>query len=356
MRPALLPHLRRLWRDHRSLQLGTDPRRATVLEFAEPASARFLDLLDGTRTESQIITDAALCGVPVEHSRALLRDLHSIGLLVDEYALVPRGMPTSKRQRLAREAAALALSRLDDGRPSVGPPSPADILRRRAATHVMVAGHGPLGATIAAGLAQAGIGHVDPALDGWTTPADALIGGFLAADDNRSRASAAADAVRRAAPEVDVSPLRSGTAGLLVMVGARAPNALAARGFRDRGIPRLDVTIRDGVVMVGPLVVPGTRPCARCLELHRTDRDPAWPVLAAQLATARDTPEPCAVSTALAGAAYAIMEVLDFVDGRNPRTRGAAVEIATADRPRRRSWPPHPGCDCARGARPGRRG
>jgi hypothetical protein len=364
MRPVLLPHLRRLWRDARSLQLGTDPSRATVLEFADPAMARFLDLLDGRRTEGQVVDDAARCGLPADQSRAVLRDLRSSGLLIGAHTLLPRGLPDQKRQRLAREAAALALSRLDPPPAPASPTvdadaavrTPADILRRRAATHVLVAGHGPLSATIAAGLASAGIGHIDPALDGWTSPSDALIGGFLPTDVDRSRASAAADAVRRVAPDVDVSPVRSGTGCVLVQVGSRGANALAARGFRERGVPRLDVVIRDGVVIVGPLVVAGGSPCARCLDLHRSDRDPAWPMVAAQLVTARDTPEPCTVATALAGAACAIAEVLDFVDERAGRTRGATVEITGAGRLRRRSWAPHPACDCVRFGRVASRG
>ncbi len=49
-RLALVPGLRRLWRDRQTVQFGTDPRRAVVLEFADPALARVLDLLDGSRT------------------------------------------------------------------------------------------------------------------------------------------------------------------------------------------------------------------------------------------------------------------------------------------------------------------
>ena len=48
MRLTLLPNLRLLWRDPRTLQFGTDPTRAVVLEFSDPVAARVLDLLDGS--------------------------------------------------------------------------------------------------------------------------------------------------------------------------------------------------------------------------------------------------------------------------------------------------------------------
>jgi bacteriocin biosynthesis cyclodehydratase domain-containing protein len=222
------------------------------------------------------------------------------------------------------------------------------MMRRRAAAQVLVAGHAWLGALVASALAGAGVGHVDPALDGWTQAGDAAIGGLLPADTHRSRASAAADAVRRAAPETRIAPLRAGTATFVVRVGLRPGSALATRGVRERGSPRLDVYLRDGLVVVGPLVVPGGSPCGQCLELHRRDRDPAWPALAAQLATGREGVEACAVTTALAGAAYAVAEVLAYLDGRPVHTFGAMVEVSGPGRSRRRSWSAHPACDCRR--------
>src|SRR6266508_3028574 len=64
MRPMLLPHLRPLWRGRTTLQLGTDPDRAVVVEFANPSAARLVELLDGGRTEEQLVTAAVRCGVP----------------------------------------------------------------------------------------------------------------------------------------------------------------------------------------------------------------------------------------------------------------------------------------------------
>jgi hypothetical protein len=397
MRKLLLAPLRRLWRDGHTLQLGTDPRLATMLELANPAAVRVLDLLDGTRAESRVLIEAARLGVPDRDARAMLDALRSAGLVIAGNSMLPSGLAPAARERLVREAGALVLSQVartqaaalartaapthDAARthdaasahdaalartaapthdaapadPAGKPPhvvhrdqTPAAMLRRRAAAQVLVAGHGWLGVPIAAGLAASGIGYLDPAIDGWTEAADAALGGLLPSDVSRSRASAAADAVRRAAPDARVTTLRSGTATFVVRVGTRPPSALATRGVRRGDAPRLDVHLRDGVVVIGPLVTPDAVPCPRCLDLYRRDRDDAWPALAAQLATGRDSVDPCSLSTALAGTAWAMDEVLRFVDGRPVRTRGATVEVSGPGAARRRTWPPHAGCDCSR--------
>jgi bacteriocin biosynthesis cyclodehydratase domain-containing protein len=213
----------------------------------------------------------------------------------------------------------------------------------------LVAGDGPLVAPVAAALAAAGVGHIDPALDGVIRPGDILVGGFGADDVRRPRAVAIADAVTRAAPGTDLSAARSKRAAFVVQFGARPSATLGARGVRLRHLPVLEVGIRLGTVVIGPLVRPRTSPCRNCLELHRRDRDPVWPVLKAQLATAPSgDEEPCAQTTALAGAAYVAEEVLTYLDGAQPRTEAAIVEITRPGEARRRAWAAHPRCQCRR--------
>jgi hypothetical protein len=76
--------------------------------------------------------------------------------------------------------------------------------------------------------------------------------------------------------------------------------------------------------------------------------DPAWPVLAAQLAASapgRIAAEE-SVLAALGGALTAAA-VLAELDGRTPAVVGASFEVALPDAvPRLRSWPVHPDCGC----------
>src|SRR5690625_7382531 len=50
-------------------------------------------------------------------------------------------------------------------------------------------------------------------------------------------------------------------------------------------IPHLSILMADDHATVDPVVIPGKSPCLRCLDLHRDDHEPAWPMLATQLMT-----------------------------------------------------------------------
>lgn len=339
-RPTLVPGLRRLWRDRHTLQLGLDPGRATVLEVADPTVARVLDLLDGEHTERSVLAYAGRLGVAEADIRALLDALREAGLLVAAQSLLPPALPEPTRRRLTAEAAALALRGNETSR------TPAQVLRRRAAARVVLHGGGRLAAPLATALADAGVGHVSPALQGLVTPGD-LVGGVLRADDLRQpRSGAVAAAVRRTAPEAQTRAVRPSESSFVVHLGADRPAALLAAGHARRRRPHLMTGVRDATVVVGPLVPPGGRPCLNCVELHRCDRDPDWPALAAQLG--EPGVEPTSAATVLAAAGYVAAEVLAYLDGAAAETAGATVEISAPGRHRRRTWAPHPGCDCRR--------
>ncbi|WP_229400741.1 hypothetical protein [Micromonospora okii] len=339
-RPTLLPGLTRLWRDRHTLQLGIEPGRAVLVEVANPRAVRVLDLLDGTRSERLVLAHAAGDDVPREEARGLLDALRGAGLVVPAHTLLPRDLAGPARQRLTAEAGALALAA------SALPGTPAQVLRRRRDARVLVTGPGRLGAAVTVALAQAGVGHVHPDLAGPVRPADLVGTGLAAADLGRPLAAAARDAVDRSAPGTATRPLRGGRPDLVLQLGIDRPAALLAAGFAQRRQPHLLLTLREGVPTVGPLVRPPAGPCLRCLDLHRADRDPAWPALAAQLAT--DAPgQSCGTATLLAAVGYAAAEALAHLDGGTPETPGCAVEVSGPGRLRRRTWSPHPSCPCA---------
>ncbi|WP_089155097.1 hypothetical protein [Micromonospora sp. NBS 11-29] len=343
-RPTLLPGLPRLWRDRRTLQLGVDPGRALLLEVATPGTTSLLDLLDGTRSERAVLAAAAAARVPSDEARALLDTLRNAGLLVSAQSLFPRDLTGPLRARLTGEAEALALAMPDL------PGTPARLLRRRRAARVLVTGAGRLGAAVAIALAQAGIGHVVPDLAGPVRPGDLVGTGLSGAELGRPLAPAVRAALSRCAPGTSTRPFQSGRPDLVVQLGADRPADLLATGYARRRQPHLLLDLRGGVPMVGPLVRPPAGPCLRCLDLHRGDRDPGWPALAAQLAA--DPAEPaCAATTRLAAVAFAAAEALAHLDGGTPETLGCAVEIRGAGRLRRRRWSPHPSCGCS-GRRP----
>ncbi len=114
-------------------------------------------------------------------------------------------------------------------------------------------------------------------------------------------------------------------------------------------IAHLQVRVRDGVGMVGPLVLPGRTSCLRCTDLHRADHDPEWPTIAAQLLGQVGHASAAAVR-ATAGIALGQVEHLlrGHVPGEPPpRSLDATIEVDPRRAElRRRVWTPHPRCGC----------
>lgn len=97
-------------------------------------------------------------------------------------------------------------------------------------------------------------------------------------------------------------------------------------------------------VCVGPFVLPGCGPCVRCGDLHRTDRDPAWPSLLSQLRRLGPGPS---TPVAAWGASTAVTQVLAWLAGHRPETWGATLELTSVDwNTRLRTWSVHPDCGC----------
>ena len=117
------------------------------------------------------------------------------------------------------------------------------------------------------------------------------------------------------------------------------------RGFwLRRDLPHLPVIYGDATVRIGPLIEPGWGPCLYCLERHRADADPAWPVLATQLLGRRSAAE----SPFVAGEAATIAARLLLARGSGAASDATSItlDIETGAL-ERRSWPPHPDCACS---------
>lgn len=342
MRPVLTPSVRELWRDRDTLQLGRAPGRSAVLGGVDPGARAALRLLDGTRDRAQALAGAVDAGCPAARAAELLDLLEDAGLLDDAAQDAPAlvGLSRPERERLLADVGSLALVRGDGGLPA---------LEHRRTTRVRVQGAGRVGTPLALALAAAGVGAVDVVDDELTRPQDTGVGGLALTDVGRSRGEAARELLRSTVPSLPVEPVAA--PHLVVLASARADAHDGARALVLAGVPHLVAEVRDTTGVVGPLVLPGRSACLRCLDLTRSDLDPAWPALAAQLASAPPRREPCDGALALAVAAQAALQVLTLVDGTaGPAALGGTLELALPDwRWRRRSWPLHADCGCAAG-------
>lgn len=151
---------------------------------------------------------------------------------------------------------------------------------------------------------------------------------------------------------------------LVVLADTLATDPRLLRDLHTAQLPHLPVRVRDGTGLVGPLVIPGVTSCLSCADLHRTDRDPAWPALAAQL---RHEVGNADRPTLLATAALALAQLMHVIAGVRAAARASSppatlnttweVDVASNAISARR-WPRHPLCGCWNSRLPaaGRRG
>lgn len=176
----------------------------------------------------------------------------------------------------------------------------------------------------------------------------------------RHRATVGVDGTLGAdpAPLLEAAGLRQGpgqdsqaTCRLLLSVGEVARERLD-RLVADR-VPHLVVRLVDGVVTIGPFVVPGETACLRCVDLHLATDDPVYPALVAQHAEARPVaardgwPEPRDLPLATLATAWAVRDLCTWAEGDRPATWSATVRLeAGLAGLTDVQWLRHPGCSC----------
>ena len=282
--PQLLPGLPVVRRDAEHLQVGVEDRCVVLPD--RPEVRTLLQRLTGTGTEP-------VPGPDVSPATLLaLARLGRAGLLVDRQELA--ACLTTYADGPAQRAAALATLHS----------SPRDAEARWTAR------------------TRAGV-HVDGA------PADT---------SPREQVLAAAGV--RSVREADASER-----DLVVLLRDREPDRDELDRLQHDDVPHLLVRAALDHVVVGPFVDPGRTACVRCLDAHRTDRDPRWPLVLAQQA-GLDAPavrDPALWQLALG---WAARDVLRRLDGEEPSTWSATVHVGPDLQPRRRTWRRHPRCGC----------
>lgn len=328
----LNPAVRVLWRgaDVVQLELGA---RAVILDGIESDLVGALTGRAG-RTRTVGATDEAASQHPAA-IEAALPALETLGLAWRR----PVATPTPPAVALAGELAAL---RARHG------PRAERVLAARATSIVVVHGTGRLSVALGCVLAGANVGRINMHDSGEVHRHDSAPGGLQGSDEGRRFNEAAHDALRRAASNVDTRGLGPSERADLVVLAGEAPVTEELRAWlHERRLAHLSVRTGADDAVVGPLVLPGLTSCLGCADLARLDRDPAWSLLAAQLGTPRRHADPSDLALTTLTASLAALQILAFLDGDEPAALSGTLELALPDwRIRRRSWPPHPACDC----------
>lgn len=136
-------------------------------------------------------------------------------------------------------------------------------------------------------------------------------------------------------------------ARLVVVADQPVPDPALVARLMATSTPHLSVHLRDGVGVVGPLVLPGTSTCLRCVDLYRADLDPQWPLLAALMNGVAGHASHAVLHATVAIACAQIDEITTGSAHSTPSCVGRTFEFS--DRPSRLSShvvTPHTRCRC----------
>lgn len=323
--PRLVAGLAVLQRKPDEIQFGLDPRHAIVATRLPRSVVHILRNLDGLTS-----TDTALARGGTQHAERLRE-------VLDELAL--RGLLEDAKQTDPTPHAAdePELSTLRAGKQAK---------RGRSDGTVLIYGGGRCAVTTACLLARSGVGRIDSRCTG-TVQAAELGTGYVDADLGKPRRQAMLAAIHRANPRIDTTKLiGKATPTLAVLADTLVPDPDLTLELSQKRIPHLPVRVRDGIGIVGPLVIPGRTSCLRCADLHRSDLDPCWPTVATQLAGRTGPAELSSVHALAALAANQVLRALNPAD-RAPNTWDATLEIDLYEgEVHRRPWSAHPDCPC----------
>lgn len=134
---------------------------------------------------------------------------------------------------------------------------------------------------------------------------------------------------------------------LVVLFGARAIAPHRYRPWQRLGVPHLPVVVGPHRLHLGPVAGNGDV-CLRCVDLRRTDRDPAWPQIVAA-ASAEDPGQlpdvlPAELLTIGSGALALVIRAALAPTGI---PAGLSVSVSdTGPWMLYHHWPQHPACGC----------
>lgn len=349
-----------VWRGPGVVQIGIEPAHGLMLSGLTAAEEYLVAVLaDGIMAVDfhQRARARGLTPTRVEELLSALREAH----VLETSSSPPMSLPRRHQRLLQGDASVWSVLRHDgDGWSTI---------TQRHGSVVEIQGLGRTGFHIAYGLAMAGVGTVIPNdgtlleenqasaahwlstmgvghnRDDLADPSSALKRTH-ARKNPPSRAAMTKKWLNSVFPEVATTSDQR--PDVVVLVDQAVADPVKAIPLMQSDQAHLSVVIRETDLVVGPLVRPGATPCLRCLDLHRTDMDDAWPRVAAQVAGSSWTmmrQEETVLS--LAGASIAVAHVLSEIDGEHPPSVGATIELSLPSATiERHVWARHPECGC----------
>lgn len=113
------------------------------------------------------------------------------------------------------------------------------------------------------------------------------------------------------------------------------------------GLPHLLVSGTGATRRVGPFVDPGRTACVRCVDAHESEADPRLPLLIEQAAHPHSPIAPVDPILGRLALTWAVRDLARYLEGDEPSTWSATVDIGAATAPDVTRWHRHPDCGCA---------
>ena len=360
LRPVLKAALTPLWLDDRTLRLGTHPAASLTYRLG-PGYRPLIDNLDGARDLDQLLDHVKRLGLDRAEAMGMLEQLARDGALDDAAQPRPADRPLHQYQLPhQRPASAKPPTAMGPGRTTADlaalglrhrlPGGGQRAWERRSQRAVQVNGLGRVGTAIARALAACGVGTVVPVDTNSVGQSDLSPGGYRPKDLGRRRQDATCEALRDLSPEVNAvgSGYRPWWDLVVVAPADRHPVDILVELTRE-GTAHLLVETWPDRAALGPLVIPDRSPCTHCRDLARTESDPAWPMVLAQLGRV-DRPGARNGDTLLSSlvAAQAALHVLSYLDGGTPPSVNGFLEYPLPlGEPVHSDLSFHPACGCA---------
>lgn len=134
---------------------------------------------------------------------------------------------------------------------------------------------------------------------------------------------------------------------LEIVLSAGEPPRTSIETLWSAGVAHLPVVVDEDGIRVGPFVRPGLTPCLGCLDVQRTESDPAWAALIPQFERPRLLPAAASPRLLVRAAAEVVAHVEAIFAGDRPASWAATVRLTDRDvRPERRPLSFATSCSC----------
>lgn len=329
------------------------------LEITSPART-MLAVMDGAGTCAEI---SQALGIPLEDIENLLRDLDAAGLIDTEPAKISvhtrfhsanahrashdsddhnDGAVQQLRAKLAPELTlATWLPHVRDGGITT--------LSRRRNWQVMIFGDSRIATLVYGILLSSGISQtsVQSPNDHRQISERDLCAGFIHPGDIGYSYAARTQELSR---ELSLFPTTKALEGedlkqFVIAVGNTPADQV--QEWMSKGIAHLIVDVPDGgALSIGPIVIPGQSPCARCISLALDDQNPKWGEISMQKILNPVNEVPVSVAHCVSG--IVALEALRYIDEGQSILIGAKVRLDYREPTlqKAQTFTRHPACGC----------